>query len=163
MRGDRKGDTMSTFSFTNTESGKVTVPTTDLGVMENYAKTADQPTIAILSNKTCTLDQGELLTYRANDIGSVTTSLKSRYPAPVQSGVQYVIKLEELMRTVQGDGTYMDEPIVAYVTIRHPKSGNITQEVVNSIFSRLLGAIYKEDGTTRFQELMRSALVPTED
>lgn len=153
---------MSTFSFSNKDASTITVPTVKLNVMENYAKTADQPTVAILSNKTCTLDQGELLTYRCNDIGDVTTSLKPYYPAPVRSGVQYVIKLEELLRTPYGNG-FIDDPIVLYVTIRHTKSGNITDSIIDDLYHRLNGAIVKEDGTTRFGDLMRSALVPVEN
>lgn len=154
---------MSTFAFQNNDASTNKVASVNLGVVENYAKVTDEPTLAVLSNKTCTLDQGELLSYRCNPVSQVTTSLRSQNPTRVTDGVQYVIKLEELLRTELGDKTVVDEPIVAYVTIRHQKSGNITGSIIDQVYQRLQGAILKSDGTTRFNDLMRSALVPTED
>jgi hypothetical protein len=82
--------------------------------------------------------------------------------------VQYVIKLDEqLALTDSGDASYMEVlPVTAYLTIRHPKNGNITASDIETVVKRLLGACYKESGgvvSTRFGDLMKSALRPTVD
>lgn len=154
----------STFSFTNTTPG-ATVPTTKLAPVSSYAKTMDEPTEARLSNKTCSLDQGEIITYRCREIANVATVQQVLYPARVQSGVEYGVRIDELLRTTAEDGTIIcDEPIVATLTIKNPKSSNINDETVNTVVSRLLGACYDETAKKyRWADLMRSALVPAED
>lgn len=155
----------SSYAFTNTSNMTgVTVTPVDIKPVTNYAKTVDEPTVVVLSNKTCPLDQGELLTFRANEMDHISTSLAIQNPTKVRNGVQYVVKLEEILRTKDANGTIIsDEPVVAYLTVRHQKTGNISESLVNQIVNRLMGAIYKEDGTTRLADLMRSALVPVED
>lgn len=155
----------STFGFTNsTAMSDVSIVPIDVKPVTNYGKIQDEPTVCALQNKTAPLDQGEVMTYRANELKEVSTCQVIQNPAKVRNGVQYVIKLDEILRTTDTDGNIVcDEPIVAYVTIRHQKSGNITAALVEQVYKRLQGAIYKEDGTTRFADLMRSALVPVED
>lgn len=154
----------SSFSFTNTTDGS-SVPTTKLAPVSSYAKTMDEPTEARLSNKTCSLDQGEIVTYRCREINNVATVQQVLYPARVQSGVEYGVRIDELLRTSAADGTIIcDEPIVATLTIKNPKSSNITEEVISTVVARLLGACYDETAKKyRWADLMRSALVPAED
>lgn len=154
----------SSFSFTNTTAG-TSVPTTKLAPSSSYAKTMDEPTEARLSNKSCTLDQGEIITYRCREIANVATVQQVLYPARVQSGVEYGVRLDELLRTKDSDGNILcDEPIVATLTIKNPKSSNITDEIISQVVARLLGACYNEsEGRYRWGDLMRSALVPAED
>jgi hypothetical protein len=152
----------STFSFTNNTVSSNTVPSYDLGILTNYAKIEDEPDTAKLSNTTATLDQGELITYRCSNINRVSSEQVIQHPAPVRNGVQYVAKVEEILRTTDSAGNIiMDEPIVAYVVIRHQRSSNITTGIVDQVYQRLQGAILKSDGTTRFGDMMHSALVPT--
>lgn len=155
----------SSFGFTNVVVSGHTVAPIDIGPVTNYALKQDEPTSVVMDNKTCPLDQGELLTYKCQDIPKVTTSQLIHNPAKVAAGVQYVIKLEEILRTTSStDSSFIvDEPVVAYLVVRHQKSGNITSDIVSGIAERLLGACRKEDGTWRFDELMRSALKPVEN
>lgn len=153
----------SSFGFTNTAaSTKVTIVPSDVKVVDNYALKEDEPTQVVEDNKTCPLDQPEVITYVCRDIPKVNSSIVNQYPAPVTNGVQYIIMAEELLSTTDSDapGYRVDDPIVAFLTIRHPKSGNITPEHVEIVLKRLLGACYKSDGTSRFSDLMRSALKP---
>lgn len=154
----------SSFSFTNNTAG-TSVPTTKLAPVSSYAKTMDEPTEARLSNKTCALDQGEILTYRCREIANVATVQQVLYPARVQSGVEYGVRIDELLRTTAEDGSIIcDEPIVATLTIKNPKSSNITEEVISQVVARLLGACYDETAKKyRWADLMRSALVPAEN
>lgn len=153
---------MTTFSFTNTSESEVTLKPIALGLISNYALVTDEPSEVRLDNKTAPLDQGEIVSFKAREIPKVATSLKNYYPAPVTTGIQYVIEVEEMLTTtVDSDATYrVDEPITAYLTIRHPKSGNITQAHITEVLQRLIGACLDDEGNWRFEELMRSALKP---
>lgn len=154
----------SSFSFTNNAEGE-SVATVAINPVTNYAKTSDEPHEATLANKTCTLGQGEVITYRCRDIKDVSTVQQVLYPARVLNGVEYGIRVDELYRTYDEQGNIVcDEPIVATLTIKNPKSANMTSDVITQVVSRLLGAAY--DQTTksyRWDDLMRSSLVPIQN
>lgn len=154
---------VSKFGFSNTTASTQVETPIAVGVLTNYALKQDEPTVVDLDNKTCPFDQGELLSYKCQDVKKVSTVQDILFPAPVATGVQYVIKLEEILSTTDGtDANYrVDEPIVAYLTIRHPKSGNINGALVGTVVDRLMGACRKADGSWRFDDLMRSSLKPT--
>lgn len=155
---------MSSYAFTNTSEASFELKPVAVGVVTNYAKTTDEPSVVVLSNKTCPLDQGELVTYRCNAVDKVTTAQRVQNPSKVRNGVQYVVKVEDILRTTDADGKIIcDEPVVAYITFRHQKSGNITTALVEETLKRLLGATYKADGTSRISDMMRSAIAPTTD
>lgn len=155
----------SSFSFTNTSENSHTVTPVVLGPVTNYALLSDEPSECVLSNKTCKLDRGELLTFQMRDLKTVNTALTVPYPAPVSAGVQYTVKLEELLTTVSSvnEEFRLDEPITVTLSIKHGKSGNITTGIVAQVVQRLLGALMKADGSFRFDDLMRSSLKPTVD
>lgn len=155
----------SSFAFTNNVANAVKVTPIDVKAVTNYARIEDESDVCVLSNKTAPLDQGELLTYRANDLEKVSSTQIVQNPSSVRNGIQYVIKLEEILRTVDSTSgnILMDEPVVAYLTIRHQKSGNVTPAIVADITSRLMGACMRSNGTWRFDDLMRSALAPIAD
>jgi hypothetical protein len=161
---ERRPTMTSSFGFSNKTVSENAIAPVAIGVTSNYAKIEDEPTAVVLSNRTCPLDQGELVTYRVNDVNKVSTSQTIQNPSRVRNGVQYVAKVEEILRTTDNDGNIIcDEPIVAYLTIRHQKSGNITAAIITEVVTRLLGAIQKADGSYRWDDLMRSAIVPTVD
>lgn len=155
----------SYFAFTNTTALTDNVTITGIGPKTNYALIAEQPTYVEMQNRTAPLDQGERLTYRCQDVDKVSTAQVIQNPARVRNGVQYVVKLEEILRTATSDGDIlMDEPIVMYLTVRHQKTGNIQASHLDTVFKRLLGALYDATtGTFRWNDLMRSALQPQED
>lgn len=154
----------SSFAFTNTTAMTKSITPIAIKPTTNYAKVEDEPDQAVLSNKTCPLDQGELISYKASKVAKVSTTQTIQNPSVVPNGIQYVIKAEEILRTIDADGKIVcDEPIVAYLTIRHQCSGNITNALIGQVVTRVLGACMREDGTWRFDDLMRSALVPVED
>lgn len=153
---------VSSFGFTNKAANAVKVTPVDIKPVTNYARIEDEADVCVLSNKSAPLDQGELVTFRANDLDKISSTQMVQNPAPVRNGVQYVIKVEDILRTVESTNgnIIMDEPIVAYLTIRHQKSGNVTPELVAEVVSRVIGACMRTDGTWRFDDLMRSALAP---
>lgn len=140
------------------------IVTYNLGVTNNYALRRDEPTEVVLVNTTTPVDVEEILTYRCKDMSRINTALNIQYPSPVSAGIQYQVAIETTFSTVNSDtGARVDEPIVAQLTVRHPKSGNITDTQVAEVVSRLLSAAMKDNGDWRFNDLMRSALKPTEN
>jgi hypothetical protein len=152
----------SAFLFTNVTGQSTDITPVSLGLTTNYAISSETANQSDLSNKTAPVDAEELITYRSRPIPSVNTSLDIRNPAPVKSGVQYQVVLEEtLVTTDSSDASYrVDEPIVMQLLVRHPKSGNITSAKIAEVFTRLAGSLRKVDGTWRFEDLMRGAERP---
>lgn len=161
------------FSYSNNTAAVQYEPTVALGMATNYARITDEPDMARVSNKTASIEQPELITYRSNPIDKVSTANVVRNPAPVTSGVQYTVKLETIDRN-EVNGVVYDEPIAVWLTIKHTASNNWDNAKVSSIVKRLLSACVKGQTTTgsaaalsdsnwRFEDLMRSALMPTQD
>lgn len=155
----------STFSFTNTTDGPHAVTPPALGLTTNYALANEDANNAVLNNKTAPIDAEEIVTFRSRPIAQVNTDLNIQYPSPVKSGIQYQIQIEDVLTTTDSeDASFrVDEPIVALLTIRHPKSGNINNDIIGTVVRRLVGCIMKADGTWRFDDLMRSAERPVVD
>lgn len=155
----------SSFGYTNVTANAKTVAPVSLKVVTNYSRLGtDKAEECVLSNKTAPLDVGEMITYRANDLDKVTSTQQIQNPTPNRSGIQYVVKVEDILRTVDANGNIIsDEPVVAYLTIRHQKSGNVTPAHVESIVSRVIGACQRADGTFRYDDLMRSGITPIAD
>jgi hypothetical protein len=132
-----------------------------LGLTTNYAVVTDEPQEVLLDNRTAPLDQQELISFRFRKIGSVNSELNIQNPSPVKAGVQYAVQIEETVREQLGDNTYVDHPVVMYLTVRHHLSGAITASVLQETFERLLSALRREsDNSYRFEDLVRGALRP---
>lgn len=156
---------VSTFGFSNKSEATTTITPYDLQVLDNYALKQDEPEKVILDNKTCPLDKPEVLSYGCQEIKNVNTSIDVQHPSAITRGIQYTAKLEELLTTTSDtDSSYrVDEPVVVTLTVRHQKSGNISNDLVGMAVRRLIGACLREDGSWRFDDLMRNALKPTEN
>lgn len=155
---------MSGFAFSN-EVTALTSPT-GLGLKTNYAKTEDEPTQAKLSNVTSALGQGEVVTIQSRKIDTVNTLQDILYPSISPKGVSYGIRLDEIFRddTAAANGVVFDYPIVAELKIRHSMHSGITNTVIAGVLARLVNACYDETAKTwRFNDLMRSAIVPDQD
>lgn len=155
----------STFGFTNNSDSSNSVVPKALGVTSNYAVITDKADQAVLSNKTTPIDLQEKITYQSRDIQVVNNDLNIQYPSPVKKGIQYGVLLEETLSTTDStDASFrMDEPIVMSLSVRHGKSGNITNDIVGQCFVRLISTLMRADGTWRFDDLMRSAERPIVD
>lgn len=156
---------VSAFGFTNTTASTHDVTSLLLGLTSNYAVNSDTADSAVLNNKTAPVDVEELVTFRSRDIATVNTGLNIQYPSKVKKGIQYQVMVEDTLSTTDTvDADFrVDEPIVMQLTVRHPKSGNITNAQVASVFVRLISCLMKADGTWRFDDLMRSAERPVVD
>jgi hypothetical protein len=156
----------SSFGFTNTTASSTRqVQTYDLGLLDNYALTMDEPTECMLKNTTTPLDVEETVAFRCKNIDKVNTTLISQYPSKVRTGVQYQLQLEAMLSTTDTTNPdfRVDEPIVVQLTVRHQKSGNITAGHVVELIDRATSALMKDSGAYRINDMMRSALKPTQN
>jgi hypothetical protein len=164
---DRKECVMrsSGFSFTNTTAGSHDVTQVALGLTSNYAIMQDSADVVKLNNKTAPIDAEEIIAIRTRNIGGVATDATIQYPSNVKGGIEYSIRLDEVLSTTDSsDPTFrVDEPIICTVAFRHPKSGNITGAHIATVFQRLVSVLMKSDGTWRFDDLMRSSERPIVD
>lgn len=156
---------VSSFGFTNATDSTHNVTPKLLGVTTNYSVVTDTADETVLNNKTAPIDKEEIVTYRTRSLPRVDTKLNNQYPSPVKGGIQYQVSIEDMLSTTDtvNTGFRVDEPIVAFLTIRHPRSGNITNAHVATVVTRLLSACVRSDGSWRFDDLMRSAERPTSD
>lgn len=156
---------VSDFKFTNTTDGSKTVTPKVLKLTSNYSVSGESADTSVLNNKTAPIDAEEIITFRSRQLPKVNTDLNIQFPSKVAGGIQYQVMVEDTLSTTDTvDADFrVDEPIVAQLTIRHPKSGNITGALVGQAVTRLLSSVMKEDGTWRFDDLMRSAERPVID
>lgn len=155
----------SSFGFTNITQSTHDITPFVLGVTSNYSVITDDADETVLNNKTAPVDQEELVTYRSRLLNRVDSDLNNQYPSPVKGGIQYQVVIQDMLSTRDSANASfrMDEPIVAQLTIRHPRSGNITNTHVATVVQRLISACVRSDGTWRFDDLMRSAERPIVD
>lgn len=155
------------WGFTNVSdnSHKTIIPTV-LNEDTEYAVIEDEAGVTVLANLTSPVDQGERVSIKAQILDKVTLSnVKNAHPAPVQQGIQYSIKVENLLSVTDSVAPdyRIDEPMCATLTFKHALSANITPEDIDTIIKRVLGAIYKADGSSRIASLMRLATKPEEN
>jgi hypothetical protein len=155
----------STFGFTNVTDATSTITPKKLKLTSNYALVDADANNAVLNNKTAPIDAEEVVTFRSRNIAQVNTDLNIQNPSKVSAGIQYQIQVEDTLVTTDSDDAAfrVDEPIVALLTIRHPRSGNITNSQVATVVNRLISCLVREDGTWRFDDLMRGAERPIAD
>lgn len=158
--------TTTKFGFTNiSEMTKPATKPVDIKPVTNYGKIEDEADIAKYSNKTC-LGQRELVSYGAKTLNKITADpqLKWINKPKTDTASQYVVKVEELLRTTDAnDGIIQDDCIVGYLVLKHNDSPYITASHLQTVVNRIIGALQKEDGTTRLTDLMAGALSVTAD
>jgi hypothetical protein len=156
----------SVFGFTNTTDSTHVITPKALGLTDNYAVTSDTSNAAILNNKTAPIDLEEAISFRSDDIKSLKVNgVNIQYPSPVTQGIQYSVQVTDTLSTTDSsDASFrVDEPIQVTISVRHPKSGNINNDVVATVVTRAISALVKADGTWRFDDLMRGAERPVTD
>lgn len=155
----------SSFGFTNVSAGTHDVDQVALGLTTNYALMSDASDVVKLNNKTAPIDAEEIISIRSRDVAGVSTDANIMYPSNVKKGIEYSIRLDEVLSTTDSaDPNFrVDEPIVCSIAFRHPKSGNITSSHIATVFARAISVLMKADGTWRFDDLMRSAERPVVD
>lgn len=161
----------SAFGFTNTTASTGTgnkITCVKLQEQSNYGVVVDEPTECRVTNTTTAIGRDELITRFNNPIKKVNTNLKIVNPDKVTDGISYGVIVEAVLTTTDSvDATYrVDEPVVCSISVRHPRSGNVTAANVLTLVSRAVSAFmgdYATYTTAEVDKLMRSALQPAPD
>lgn len=151
----------SSFGFTN-ETASWGVTPSIMEVVTGFGTKVDDPEEYSCTNSECPVDQQELVTFQCKEVKNIASKLGNQYPPEVQGGVQYVIRLDELLKTTSStdDSFRVDDPIVMYLTVRHPLTSRITTAHLKTLMQRLLGSMLDSNGEFRYEDLMKSALRP---
>lgn len=162
---------VSSFGFTNNTSSSAAgnkLPLVKIQEITNYGITNNGPEEVSMTNSTAAVSKDEIITHFNQPLKKINTKLDVVNPGPVDAGMRYGVIAEAILTTTDDtDATYrVDEPIVVQLTVRHPKSGNITPTHVSTMVIRALSAFYGDVATnsyTHITELMKSALQPDQD
>lgn len=156
----------ATFPVNHEVSDTVTLKPAVMNPATKYARVVDEPGCVVVSAKDAALDTSELLTYRYSDVKKVSTTMENQNPPKVKSGVQYVVKVETLLRVddATSPSGKTDLPLVGYLTLRHPRHAAITNAELEKLTQMVFGASYDyTKNKFRFEELAKGAVTPTED
>lgn len=141
-----------------------------LGLSTNYAVTRDDAEHVVIKNKTASLDQQEAIAFRSRREKKVgPDNIPVYYPGTVQDAVLYSINIQDILRATKDDGSFEDNPIEMWLTVKHTINGVNTQVPVSGhsyiyqVLMRLIGACFKDDGTERFDDFAKGAIEPTAD
>lgn len=132
----------------------------------DWAKKTSDESELILINTTSPLDRVETLRFGRSRIGNIYTGagIEAAYASSVRSGVSALVQDRTVLTAVDDAGNRTDYPISAHLIIKVPTSDLITEQLLVTILSRLLGACYEQSGTTagpRLNRLIRGALIPS--
>lgn len=156
----------ATFPVNHEVSSTVTLKPIVMNPATKYARIVDEPGCVVVSAKDAALDTSELITYRYSDVKKVSTTMENQNPPKVKGGVQYVIKVETLLRVndESSPSGKVDLPVVGYLTLRHPRHASITSTELEKMTQMVIGASYDfTKSKFRFEELAKGAVTPTED
>lgn len=155
-----------TFGTTDTAVSDITAPSITVPVLNfpiDYRLKSDSPKEVILSNITSPLDQPESIRYGYSDIANIyaNAGLNSDQVIGSKNGMSILTQLNTTLKITDDTGAtvlgYL--PISAHVVLKVPKSGYITEDILKSVTSRLIGTLYS-DGKSNVMTLLRGAITP---
>lgn len=156
----------TTPGYTNVTASTYVLPIKKLGELSNYSIVEDEAGVTMLANVTSPVDQLERISIKAQTIPEVKVSQGISNPAPVKTGVQYSIKVEDIYSTTDDtDPTYrVDEPIVVTLTVKHNQSATFSSALVFETIGRAVSALMYDSGNkSRIAALQRLSTRPTAD
>jgi hypothetical protein len=111
------------------------------------------------------LDAEEVVKYHSRVIPKVDTALNLQSPPPVKNGILYGVKDEMVLKTTDsGDPTFLvTNPVVVDIKMWHPRSAYITSSLLEEALTHAISNFYKDNGDSRFDDLIREAEYPVAD
>lgn len=158
----------TTNTAVNKEVSEHTSKIVNLDLGENYFLAEDEPGKCVLVNATTDIDKPEAITYQTQSVKSVAGYGTPTNPSTTSRFMQTSIKVSNIFSTFDNSATSevvdgrVDDQLTMTLSFKYPVSGYVKTPVLEEMLSRLLGAVYKQDGTTRFNELLRGAMKPRE-
>lgn len=153
--------TTNSFGYKNVDKQAKGIIPAKLGITTNYGLQDQAPTEVIMSNKATTYDIPELISYRNQPVKKVISKIESDYIQKNKPGVQYGVRLDELLSHQEDDGDRVDLPIILNFSVTHNINGYITDAMIDELVQRLLGSLYDDNGNSRIADLMRRCLRPS--
>lgn len=149
-----------------TDNASADIKAFDMKPVSTFGLDADNGDICALTNSQSPIDAVARASYMAENISKVATTL-TLPNGKVVPGMHVTIKYEDSLReTVTEEGTVIkkvDYPLNYSLQFRVPLIDGIDNAVNNKMLKALLGLFYTSDGSTRFDQLVRSSLRPTQD
>lgn len=153
--------TTNTFGYKNVTDQAAGIVPKKLGITTNYGLQKETPTEVIMANKTSPFDTSELVSFRNQPVKKVISKIESDFVQKNKSGVQYGVRLDEILTHLEDDGDRVDLPIILNFTVTHNRNGYITDEMIDELVHRFLGGLYDDNGVSRLGDLMRQCLRPS--
>lgn len=136
-----------------------------LHLTSDYGIKVNEPNEVQLTNRTTPIDQEEIITFQATTTKKIPLKVRPSYYQATGDNLMYGVRVDNVLRVTsdQNDSVVEDLPIVCNLTIKHPRNRQIREIDVLQCMSRLFSACFKDDGTSRIPDLMKSSLEPAED
>lgn len=140
----------------------------NLGLAENYVLLEDEPGKCVMVNDTTDIDKPEAITFQTQSVKGVAGYGTPVCPSTTGRFMQASIKISDIFSSFNTDSSAevtdgrVDDQLTMSLSFKYPLSGYVKSDVLEQMLSRLLGALYKADGTTRFNDLLRGAVKPRE-
>lgn len=153
---------------TPTGATKVTLTVPSLNYGADFRVMRDEPTEAIITNITSPLDQPERIRWAHQNVTDVyrNTGIDPTLYYGTRKGTQVLFQLTDVFSvTDPDDPQYLALlPISAHLVLKVPNNDLLSEEVLMTEISRLLGSLYETSaaGTApRLRAVLRGALMPT--
>lgn len=152
------------FKVNNTTAvvdGSQIKPLKQLGMDSNYVKKPSPKVGLECRNTNVPTSIEEYITYDYRDLKAVNTNFSVLYPPKVPAGAQISVLVEDIaVIDATAEKDRIDLPITCKISINYTKDQEITPTHLEWILSRAISALYANDGSSRFPELMRGGTMP---
>lgn len=155
-----------TFGTVDTNISGVTPPSLTLPVINfpiDYRVKVDNSKEVVITNITTPLDQPESIRFGYSEISDIykNAGLNTDQIIGSKNGLSVLAQLNTTLKVTDDTSAtvlgYL--PISAHIVLKVPKSGYITDDVLKSVISRLVGTCYNE-GKFNLMTLTRGAITP---
>lgn len=150
-----------------TGATKVTIDIPSLNYGSDFRVMRDEPSEAVITNITSPLDQPERLRWAHQDVSDVyrNSGIDPTLYYATRKGTQVLVQLTDVFSvTDSADPTYLALlPISAHLVLRVPNNDLLSEDVLMTEVSRLIGGLYETStgGTEpRLRGILRGALMP---
>lgn len=146
---------------------ELTVPSLNYGV--DFRVMRDEPREAIITNITSPLDQPERIRWAHQDVSDIyrNSGIDPTLYYGTRKGTQVLFQLTDIFSvTDASDPQYLALlPIEAHLVLKVPNNDLLSEDVLMTEISRLLGSLYETSATgtkPRLRAVLRGALMPTD-
>lgn len=151
--------TVRTVNSSTNKTGQKVTNTTTKTVQDDLQKTR-------FGNLTTPLTQGELLTYKSQQVKELKTDIPVYNPSPVPvPGVVWGVRADEVLETTNPEkpGWRQQSPMFCAISFGNELSPYVDANFMEQALIRALSMLYDDDGKFRGPELMRGSTTPSQN